>query len=592
MPRKYIKLLGSSGYQNYSDETLQRALKEVSANKCSVREASRKFGVPKSTLSDHLKASRKGIKLLSPGGQPVLTEMEENVLVDGLILCAEWGYPLHASDVKDVVQDYLNREGRSVKQFTDNRPGEDWTWNFLKRNPTLTNRFAENIKRARAALDVETLEKYFDAVEETLAEVPPENLINFDETNFTDDPGSVKVITRRGSRHVERIIDHSKTSISVMFAATGSGELLPPFTVYKAQNLYPTWVEGGLAGARYATSKSGWFDMKLFEEWFREICLPYLKKRRGKRAIIGDNLASHINLEVIRLCQENDIAFILLPPNATHLLQSLDVGVFKPMKGGWRKTLLEWKQTNRGVVPKSVFPRLLKNTVERLGDKLSENIKAGFKATGLIPMNREEVLKRVPRKSTNDNSPETWSRALINRLEETRKKDTASDTASDTAKKRGKRLDVQPGKSISSEEAIRALMDEEEPEPAVSSDESDGDMEDDSQDQEEKEAEDSTDETEIEEGDFVLVKYVTEEDSRSKLYVGQVVNILGDDKWETKFMRKQTGRKSIWFSFPKIPDIETISPQSVIAKLESKESRRGMYYFPDIEDFASINNVS
>ena len=44
--------------------------------------------------------------------------------------------------------------------------------------------------------------------------------------------------------------------------------------------------------------------------------------------LLGDNLASHFNLEVIKIAEQNDVYFAMLPPNATHLLQPLDVCFF------------------------------------------------------------------------------------------------------------------------------------------------------------------------------------------------------------------------------------------------------------------------
>ncbi len=35
--------------------------------------------------------------------------------------------------------------------------------------------------------------------------------------------------------------------------------------------------------------------------------------------------------------------FIFLPENSTHLMQTLDVAVFAPMKRRWREVLREWK---------------------------------------------------------------------------------------------------------------------------------------------------------------------------------------------------------------------------------------------------------
>ena len=53
-----------------------------------------------------------------------------------------------------------------------------------------------------------------------------------------------------------------------MISGNAAGEILPPFVVYKATNLWSTWCVGGPKGARYFSTKSGWFDGVAFEEWF------------------------------------------------------------------------------------------------------------------------------------------------------------------------------------------------------------------------------------------------------------------------------------------------------------------------------------
>lgn len=96
-------------------------------------------------------------------------------------------------------------------------------------------------------------------------------------------------------------------------------------------------MENGPDGARYNRSKSSRFDHQVFEDWFVSLMLPLLKKQQGTKVVIGDNLSSHISLEVLRICELNDIKFIALPSNATHLLQPLDVVFFRPLKVNWRK---------------------------------------------------------------------------------------------------------------------------------------------------------------------------------------------------------------------------------------------------------------
>jgi len=99
------------------------------------------------------------------------------------------------------------------------------------------------------------------------------------------------------------------------------------------------------------------------------MAIPYFRNKSGKKILLGDNLSSHVDLELIELCKQYDVHFIYLPPNSTHLTQPLDVAFFRPLKILWRKILEEWKQTASGSkaasVPKDVFPRLLKKTDRR-----------------------------------------------------------------------------------------------------------------------------------------------------------------------------------------------------------------------------------
>ena len=104
---------------------------------------------------------------------------------------------------------------------------------------------------------------YFDELQVTLKDVEPAMIFKYDETNITDDPGQKKVVVRRGTRHLERIIDSSKSSTSVMFSGTADGTLLPPYVTYKAENLYDSWTENGPKGAIYNRSKSGWFTLEI-----------------------------------------------------------------------------------------------------------------------------------------------------------------------------------------------------------------------------------------------------------------------------------------------------------------------------------------
>ncbi|KAG5884599.1 hypothetical protein JTB14_002252 [Gonioctena quinquepunctata] len=195
-------------------------------------------------------------------------------------------------DLRYMVQQYLNRNGKREARFRENLLGSDWFKTFMLRHPNSTMKLAENTKRVRAAVSYGIIESYFSELKDTLEDVSPSNIINYNETNSSDNPGSVEVVVKRVVKHAHRIIDTSKSSTSVMFAISGDDKLLPPYVVYEAKHLYPGWTEGGFPASRYNRTPSGWFDSCIFEDWFSTIVLPSMRNLDGPKVIIGKSIGA------------------------------------------------------------------------------------------------------------------------------------------------------------------------------------------------------------------------------------------------------------------------------------------------------------
>lgn len=359
-----------------------------------------------------------------------------------------------------LVKSYLDALGRRTI-FKGNFPGYDWGASFLKRHPVLRTRVAENMKRARAKVSPEIVTKFFENLKPNIEGIPPENIMNYDESAFVNDPGKEKVLVRRGTKYPAKITEHSRVSVSVMVAGTASGDLLPPYVVYKSDCMWSTWILDGVHGARYNRTKSGWFDQRTFEDWFNKIALKYLKNLPGKKLMIGDNLASHLSLTVIRKCERHNIQFVLLPPNSTQYLQPLDVAVFRPLKGAWRRTLSTWKKNFADSVQyKENFPRLLKDTIDSIGAKGRDNLISGFRTCGLYPFSLEKGLSKIPQKillpSASDATPSSGSTSDTSTPNESVFHDTLVDLLhkerfggkTSTQRGRKKKIHVSPGKSV------------------------------------------------------------------------------------------------------------------------------------------------
>uniref|UniRef100_A0A1B0CCW5 DDE-1 domain-containing protein n=1 Tax=Lutzomyia longipalpis TaxID=7200 RepID=A0A1B0CCW5_LUTLO len=101
-------------------------------------------------------------------------------------------------------------------------------------------------------------------------------------------------------------------TISLIICATASGDLLPPYVVYKSVQLYSSWCQGGPPNCRYGNSPSEWFDGTVFREWVESTFIPDLCKKEGKKIILCDNLSTHVTLEVISMLEKSHAKLICL----------------------------------------------------------------------------------------------------------------------------------------------------------------------------------------------------------------------------------------------------------------------------------------
>lgn len=345
--------------------------------------------------------------------------------------------------------------------------GYDWAKSFLSRHShVLSERLGNNIKRSRAAVDAELLSSFFDELAKTLEGVKPEAIFNYDESNLSDDPGKKKLIFHRGVKYPDNVINFSKSAVTLMLCVSASGDMLPPYVVYKAANLWDSWREGGPRGApccdkkccakgsRYNRSNHGWFDAICFTDWFKTCFLPHAQLIEGKKVLLGDNLSSHFTKEVLQLCKDNNIDFVCLPPNATHLCQPLDVSFFGPMKNYWKKILHDWKKCNptTSSVEKSVFPRLLKRLFDEMANVASKNARSGFYACGIFPLCKEKLLDKIPKQTDARNSE--VGEVIVNYLKEQRNPNKRDPTI------KRKKLNVVPGRSVAFEDTPEKIDDE------------------------------------------------------------------------------------------------------------------------------------
>ena len=265
-----------------------------------------------------------------------------------------------------------------------------------------TVRKPEILTKGRAeGLTNNVVSSFFDMLEAAIEDAGmkdspdlAERLHNCDEAGLATNPVNKKVFIPKNEKNAYlRAAGAGKTSYSILFCISATGKICPPFVVYKGKHLYQAWTSGGPNDTSYGVTVSGWMEDVVFEDWFTKHYLKWASTFKKPCILFLDGHGSHLTYNVVKSAQENGIIMICLPPHTSHELQPCDVGFFRPLKVIWKDVLKSWfRETRMQIVDKAVFPALLGKLWLKL--KPSSAV-AGFTGSGLYPVDREKVKKRV-----------------------------------------------------------------------------------------------------------------------------------------------------------------------------------------------------
>ena len=184
-----------------------------------MRSIARIYGVPSTTLHDHLKnkAARVG------AGRPtILTPAEENEIVISCQVLQELGFGLTKETVGAIVVDYCCSIGRN-NPFRG-QPGPHWWRGFQSRHPTLVSRKPQHLPKHRAiAGNQATVEGFIAKVttllrSRKLINAPDlgDRLWNCDESGICTSVASKYVLAKRGSKWVHETTGGSGREVTTI----------------------------------------------------------------------------------------------------------------------------------------------------------------------------------------------------------------------------------------------------------------------------------------------------------------------------------------------------------------------------------------
>ena len=214
--------------------------------------------------------------------------------------------------------------------------------NFVQRKATTAiskysvSNFAE-VKKSFLASVVETV---------SMEEIPPELILNWDQTGIMIVPSTSWMMDERGSRSVEIAGLKDKRQITAVFCGSIQGDFLPVQLIYKGTTprCHPHFKFP--PGWHVTHSKNHWSTEETMLEYIDNIIVPYISANRESddqsALVIMDNFKGQITPSIVSLLEENNIQFCLIPPNTTDRLQPLDISVNKPAKHFLKQKFQEW----------------------------------------------------------------------------------------------------------------------------------------------------------------------------------------------------------------------------------------------------------
>ena len=106
--------------------------------------------------------------------------------------------------------------------------------------------------------------------------------------------------------------------------------------------------------------------------------------------LLIDGARCHLSIEASEFCDQNGIYLYTLFPNATHLLQPLDLSLMGSLKTNYRSEMKKWYIKNIGAsFDKYEFIEVFRSTYD-LSATLT-NAQTGFESSGISPWNPEKV---------------------------------------------------------------------------------------------------------------------------------------------------------------------------------------------------------
>ena len=195
---------------------------------------------------------------------------------------------------------------------------------------------------------IKFLQEIVDIV--TMEDIPPELIINWDETGLYLVPSSNWTMAQKGTKRIRIRGLKDKRMITGVFCGSLIGEFLPPQLIYggKTDQCHP--VAPFPADWDIHHNIKHWSNEVTMIRYLKTVIVPFIASTRAllgvdnKQAALAifDCFRGQVTEQVVSVLSESNIHSVIVPPNCTDRLQPLDLTVNKMAKDFLKREFQEW----------------------------------------------------------------------------------------------------------------------------------------------------------------------------------------------------------------------------------------------------------
>lgn len=262
---------------------------------------------------------------------------------------------------------------------------KDWEKYFLGKLDFVKCKATTKAKVTVANFDILKMQYLQDikAIVE-MEDIPSQLIINWDQTGINYVPVSQWTMEKKGCKKVEVIGLNDKRQITAVFAGSLSGDFLPIQLVYQGKtskclpnvNFPETW--------DITCTPNHWCNEETTKNYITKIIVPYINNTKKElqlpetqpALVIFDEFTGQTTNDILKILDDNNLYYVIIPPNTTDKLQPMDLSVNKSAKEFLRLQLQNW-----------------------YSKKISERIPVATSPSGITPVNLKlSVMKPVEAK--------------------------------------------------------------------------------------------------------------------------------------------------------------------------------------------------